>query len=124
MNPTRPLRDDVTDLNSCVRTLEFRITILVRMLLTGSTRAYDAMMTAQASKVSLSAVNTVHSVMFESSKKIAAVESALEKSKKELEKTKKEVEHTKNELTEEVKKRKALEMKVDMMFQWFKAQEK
>jgi septal ring factor EnvC (AmiA/AmiB activator) len=82
------------------------------------------MMTAQASKVSLSAVNTVHSVMFESSKKIAAVESALEKSKKELEKTKKEVEHTKNELTEEVKKRKALEIKVDMMFQWFKAQEK
>jgi septal ring factor EnvC (AmiA/AmiB activator) len=73
--------------------------------------------TAQASKVSLSAVTTVHSVMFESSKKIARLEEMLEK-------TKKEVEHTKDKLVEEVKKRKALEMKVDMMFQWFKAQEK
>jgi hypothetical protein len=30
MNPTRPLRDDVTDLSSRVRALESRTTILVR----------------------------------------------------------------------------------------------
>jgi flagellar biosynthesis chaperone FliJ len=82
------------------------------------------MMTAQASKVSLSAMNTVHSVMSESTKKVARLESTLEHTKKETEQIKKEVEHTKRELVEEIKKRKALEMKVDMMFQWFKAQEK
>jgi phage shock protein A len=75
------------------------------------------MMTAQASKVSLAAVATVHSVMSESSNKIAALET-------ELEKTKKELEHTKQELAEEIKKHKALEMKVDLLFRWFKAQEK
>jgi flagellar biosynthesis chaperone FliJ len=82
------------------------------------------MMTAQASKVSLAAVATVHSVMSESSNKIAALETELEKTKKEVEHTKKELEHTKQELAEEIKKRKALEMKVDLLIQWFKAQEK
>jgi flagellar biosynthesis chaperone FliJ len=82
------------------------------------------MTTAQASKVSLTAVTTVHSVMSESSKKMTALETELEKTKKEVEQTKKEVEQTKNELAEEVKKCKALEMKVDMLFQWFKAQDK
>jgi flagellar biosynthesis chaperone FliJ len=82
------------------------------------------MMTAQASKISLTAVNTVHSVMSESSKKIGRLEETLENSKKELQQTKKEVERTKNKLAEEFKKRKALETKVDMLFQWFKAQEK
>jgi flagellar biosynthesis chaperone FliJ len=82
------------------------------------------MMTAQASKVSLSAVSTIHGVISESSKEIARLKETLEKTKAEVERTKKEVEQTKQELLEEVKKRKALEMKVDMMFQCFKVEEK
>jgi hypothetical protein len=35
-----------------------------------------------------------------------------------------ELEKAQKELAEEVKKRKGLEMKVDMMFEWFKAQQR
>jgi septal ring factor EnvC (AmiA/AmiB activator) len=74
-------------------------------------------MAAQARQASFKAISLIHSEMTESSKKIAVLEAVLEKTKKELEKTK-------HELMEEIKKRKGLEMKVDMMFEWFKSQKK
>ena len=128
MNPTRPLRDDVTDLSSRVRALESRTTILVCLLaphksslpLTpsqGVEQAYDATMAAQGRQASFKAVSLIHSEMTESSKTTAVLEAELEKTKKELEKTK-------HGLIEEIKRRKGLEMKVDMMFEWFKSQQK
>lgn len=74
-------------------------------------------MAAQARQASFMAVSLIHSEMIESSKKTAVLEADLKKTKKELEKTK-------HELIEEIKRRKGLEMKVDMMFEWFKSQKK
>jgi hypothetical protein len=68
------------------------------------------MATAQVARATSSAVASVLGEQSQGSKKIARVELELEK--------------TKQELAEEVKKRKMLEMKVDMMFQWFKAHQK
>lgn len=68
------------------------------------------MATAQVARATSSAVASVLGEISQGSKKIASLELELEKTKKEL--------------AEESKKRKTLEMKVDMMFQWFKAQQK
>jgi hypothetical protein len=68
------------------------------------------MATAQVARATSSAVASVLGEQSQGSKKIASLEAELEKTKKEL--------------SEEVKKRKSLEMKVDMMFQWFKSLQK
>jgi len=76
-------------------------------------QAYDAMVTAQTSRATLEAVSTVTAVHNEASQckeKIASLEAQLEQTRKEL--------------AEEVKRRKALELKVDMVFEWFKAQQR
>jgi len=71
------------------------------------------MVTAQTTRATLKAVSTVTAVHNEASlckKKIASLEAQLEQTRKEL--------------VEEVKKRKALESKMDIVFEWFKAQQR
>ena len=68
------------------------------------------MATARVARATSSAVASVLAEQSQGSKKIARLELELEKTKKEL--------------AEEVKKRKMLEMRVDMMFQWFKSMQK
>ncbi|KAH0374034.1 hypothetical protein KCU65_g380, partial [Aureobasidium melanogenum] len=138
MNVQRPLRDDVTNLEVRVCDLESRTSILASPPLlthhpipTDTTlqcaeQIYDAIKTQQACNSTLEAVTHIA----RETKQLKTIipdgletitQTSVEVNKK-IEEADKKIERLEEELTEERKKRKALEMKMEVMYEWFKSQ--